>query len=79
MGTGCVGCGVIVFISRCSEFGFVACVSRRTVCAVSPASYLTATDRVAEPKYPGKRSFARHVQNPTSVSDGRMTVGVSRT
>lgn len=28
MGTGCVGCGVIVFISRCSEFGFVACVCR---------------------------------------------------
>lgn len=26
MGAGCVGCGLIVFISRCSEFGFVACV-----------------------------------------------------
>lgn len=64
MGTGCVGCGVIVFISHRSEFGVVACVWRQTLCAVSPAASYLTSDRA------GRRAKMNPENVPLRVTSG---------
>lgn len=57
MGTGCVGCGVIVFISRCSEFGFVACVCVEANGMCSFASELPHSNRAGRRAKISRKAF----------------------